>query len=230
MKEQEMNTEQDNPLWTGRRIAVLALLLAAQGIAAYAIGTGQWLTNDGQGPLAPIALTAVVPVVLFLAAYALSEQFRGFVLAQDFRLLTMIQLWRVVGFGFLLLYAHDLLPGLFALPAGIGDVAIGLTAIWIMARIDRDPTFVTTTGFVRFHLLGLLDFATAIVTAGLTAGAFAGLTPNGLTSAPMDVWPLNLFPGFIVPAFIILHLTVLLKVGHLRRAHRVDATTQPQTA
>ncbi|MFB3150322.1 MAG: hypothetical protein ACE10M_07110, partial [Alphaproteobacteria bacterium] len=71
---------------------------------------------------------------------------------------------------------------------------------------------------VRFHLLGLLDFAVAILMAGLSAGAFPDLIPNGVTSAPMDVWPLNVFPSFLVPAFIILHLTVLLKVRDLRRA------------
>ena len=34
--------------------------------------------------------------------------------------LTTLQLWRVIGFAFLALYAFDTLPGLFALPAGWG--------------------------------------------------------------------------------------------------------------
>jgi hypothetical protein len=76
---------------------------------------------------------------------------------------------------------------------------------------------ITSAGLVRYQYLGLLDFAVAIVTAGLAAGAYPSLTPDGVTSAAMDVWPLNLFPSFIVPIFIILHLTVLLKVRALRR-------------
>ena len=40
----------------------------------------------------------------------------------------------------------------------------------------------------------------------------------------MDVWPLSIFPSFLVPAFIILHLTVLLKVRHLRREVGARAT------
>jgi hypothetical protein len=147
-----------------------------------------------------------------------SARFRRFVLAQDMRTLTMMQLWRVIGFAFLALYAFGALPGLFAWPAGLGDVAIGLAAVVIVARMDRDPEFATSPGFVRFHLLGLFDFAVAIVTAGLSAGAFPGLIPGGITSAPLDVWPLNLFPSFLVPAFIIVHLTVLAKVRDLRRA------------
>ena len=209
--------------WSTAQKAGLVAALAAQFAVAYAVGTGHLLTSDAQGFFAPIAVTVAAPVSLFLAAYALLPRFRAFVLAQDIRRLTMLQHWRVLGFVFLALYAFEILPGLFAWPAGIGDVAIGLAATFMVARIDRDPDYVLSSGFVRFNLLGLLDFATAIVTAGLTAGAFAGLTANGLTSAPMDVWPLNIFPSFIVPAFIILHLTVLLKVRALRRAATAPA-------
>jgi hypothetical protein len=193
-------------------------LLLVWFAAAYAIGTGHLLANDQNSLFAPIAITAFIPVALFLAAYVLSARFRGFVLSQDIRTLTMMQHWRVLGFAFLALYAFDALPALFAWPAGLGDVAIGFAAVFIVARMDRDPDYARSRGFIRFHFLGLLDFAVAIITAGLSAGAFPGLISNGITSAPMDVWPLNLFPSFFVPAFIILHLTVLLKVRELRRA------------
>ena len=136
------------------------------------------------------------------------------------RTLTMLQHWRVMGFGFLLLYFYDVLPGLFAWPAGLGDVAIGLAAPLVIARMGRDPDFAVSAGLLRFHLLGLFDFVIAVATAGLAGGAFTNLIPAGISSAPMDVWPLNLFPSFFVPIFIILHLTVLFKVRHLRRAAR----------
>lgn len=213
-----MITHKQTSVWSGPQKASLAGLLLIQFVAAYVIGTGHFLTNDQNSLFAPIAITAFFPVTLFLSAYALSPRFRDFVLSQDLRTLTMMQHWRVLGFTFLTLYAFGALPGLFAWPAGLGDVAIGLAAVVIVARMDRDPDYVRSPGFVRFHLLGLLDFAIAIATAGLTAGAFPGLIPSGVTSAPMDVWPLNLFPSFGVPAFIILHLVVLLKVRHLRRA------------
>jgi len=213
-----MTTHVPTPVWTTARKAGLAGLLSLQFAVAYIIGTKGLLTNDQSSLFAPIAVSVITPVALFLSAYAVSTRFRAFVLSQDLRLLTMLQHWRVIGFVFLALYAFDVLPGLFAWPAGIGDVAMGLAAVFIVARIDRDPDFVRSSGFVRYNLLGLLDFIVAVVTAGLTSGAFPDLIPHGLTSAPMDVWPLNIFPSFIVPAFIILHLTVLLKVRHLRRA------------
>jgi hypothetical protein len=212
-----MNNRDKTFEWrTGNRIALAAFLLAWLG-GAYVIGAEGLLVNEQGNFLAPIAVTAVIPVAIFLALYALSPRFRDFVLAQDIGALTALQHWRVMGFGFLLLYAHDVLPGLFAWPAGLGDVAIGIAATFVLARLRRDPDFALSPSFLRFNLLGLLDFAVAIATAGLSAGQFPGLTANGVTSAPLDLWPLNIFPSFAVPVFVILHLTVLLKIRHMRR-------------
>ena len=207
-----------------------AALLVAWFAAATIIGAEHVLVNEGGAVIAPIAITAAVPVAAFLAFYALFPGFRGFVLSHDIRTLTMLHHWRVMGFTFLPLAFFGVLPGLFAWPAGFGDVAIGLAAPFVVARIVRDPAWATSTGLVRFHLLGLLDFAVAIATAGLAAGGFPSLIADGVSSAPMDVWPLNLFPSFFVPIFIILHLSVLLKVRHLRQAARHQAGLAVGTA
>lgn len=204
--------KRDGTPWAG-----LAGLLLLWFAAAYVIGAERLLAGGSPGLLRPIALTAVVPVAGFLALYALSPQFRERILTLDIATLTMLQVWRVVGFAFLPLYAFGVLPGLFAWPAGLGDVAIGLAAPFVVARLWRDRTWATSAGLVRFHLLGLVDFAIAIGTASLASGNFPGLLFGGVTSAAMEVWPLNLFPSFLVPIFIILHLAVLLQVLHMRR-------------
>ena len=212
-----MKTNQQRSVWTTSHKVTLGALLAAQLAIAYFVGAGHLLTNTGLVIFPPIAITVFVPVALFLTAYATSGTFRNFVLAQDLRLLTALQLWRVVGFSFLLLYAFDVLPGLFAWPAGLGDTIVGLAAFYVLMQMDRDPDYGTSSGYVRFQLFGLLDFIGALGTSGLASGAIPGLVPGGVTSAAMDIWPLNLFPSFIVPVFIILQLTALLKVRELRR-------------
>ena len=198
-------------------IAMAAGLAVAQFTAAYVIGASHLLTNDRLWLFPPIALTIVAPVAVFLLAYGASPGFRALVLSLDIRRLTMLQHWRIIGFVFLPLYAFGVLPGLFAWPAGLGDVAMGLAAPLVIARLDHDPDYQTSAGLVRYHLLGFADFAAAIATSVLASGAFPGLIANGLTSAALDVWPLNIFPSFIVPAFMILQIMVLLKVRHLRR-------------
>ncbi len=212
-----MTEANETIIWTTGKKAALAVILTAWfGVAAY-IGSEHLLRNTGGSVFAPIALTAFVPVMAFVGFYLISGGFRRFVLAQDIETLTMLQHWRIIGFAFLPLYFYGALPGLFAWPAGLGDVAVGLAAPLVILRLRRDPAYATSAGLVRYHYLGLLDFAVAFATVGLSAGAYPALTSNGVTSAAMDVWPLNIFPSFGVPIFIILHLTVLLKVWELRR-------------
>ena len=170
-----MTSQTETNVWTRSWTAAVGAVLFVFLAAAIVIGNGGYLTNPAASLIVPIGVTAVVPVALFLATFAASARFRGFVLAQDLRILTMMHLWRVVGFTFLLLYAFDTLPAVFAIPAGVGDVAIGVAAIFIVARMERDPGFVRAKGFARFHLLGLLDFAVAVGTSGLAAGA---IPPN----------------------------------------------------
>lgn len=225
-----MTTNSTTPLWTGPRLAILAVLLGVQFAAAWYVGTTGLLENNGASVIPPIAVMVVVPVALFVSAYTLFPGFRDFVQAQDLRLLTAIQAWRVVGFAMLMLYAFDHLPALFALPAGLGDVAVGLLAVYAVARLDRDPDYATSAGIVRFHLLGLADFAVAIGTASLASGAIPALVGGGVTTAAMDTWPMNLFPGFGVPVFIILQLTALFRVRALRRGVTAGYTGRLATA
>lgn len=79
-------------------------------------------------PPLPLGLAAVVPVAVFVACDLTSARFRQFVASTDVRLLTLAQLWRVGGVVFLIRHSQGALPGVFALPAGWGDIAIGVTA------------------------------------------------------------------------------------------------------
>jgi hypothetical protein len=63
---------------------------------------------------------------LFAVAYASSAKVRAVSFSLDLRLLTAIQAWRVIGGMFLVLMWFGLLPGMFAWPAGIGDLIVGV--------------------------------------------------------------------------------------------------------
>ena len=203
---------------TPRAKAVLAVGLTAAFAAAAAIGTTGALTT-GPGPVfRPVLLAILVPVTGLGIAYAALPRFRRWALGLDLRMLTLFQAWRVIGFGFLPLYAYGVLPGLFAWPAGLGDLAVGLAAPFVAARLARDPGYAASRGFLFFHLAGLIDFAAAAGTAMLASGAFPAIHAGLPSSAPMEVWPLFLFPGFGVPLFIALHFAALAQVIRERRA------------
>jgi hypothetical protein len=169
---------------------------------------GSWLGVFDSTPRPPIllGLAAVVPVALFGVGYLASARFREFLLSLDLRMLTFVQTWRVGGIVFLLLYQQGLLPGVFALPAGWGDFAIGITAP-IMAWSWRPPFPYRT--FVVWNALGLLDLVMA-VTLGLLASATPlGVLAGEVTTRLMGQFPLSLIPTFFVPLLVICHLISL---------------------
>ncbi len=188
-------------LWFG-----LVFLVGSQGAFA---------ASPGSPPL-PIFFGLATPLVLFFAAYFGWSAFREFILGADLRLVTAIQGWRWAGLGFLSLYAHGVLPGLFAFPAGLGDMAIGITAPWILLGLLRNQSFVISRRYVIWNLLGILDLTVAVSLGVICSGFLRGFAPAVTTSA-MGQLPLVLVPAYLVPLFLMLHFTALSQV---RRAIR----------
>ena len=167
----------------------------------------------GSAPL-PILLGVAVPLVVFLAAFLAVRAFRQFVLTADLRLITGIQAWRFAGLGFLALSTYGILPNVFAWPAGLGDIAIGVTALWIMLALLRRPAFARSRTFKAWNLLGIADLAVAVGTGALVSMLATGAAGE-ITTAPMARLPLVLIPAFLVPISTMLHLTALVQArGH----------------
>jgi hypothetical protein len=108
-------------------------------------------------------------------------------------LLAIPHTWRIGGITFLTVMALGHLPAVFALPAGLGDIAIGLAAPFIARRLARGDR----RGAVRFHVLGIVDLIVA-----LTIGFLAGLgpfRPFAFPSSPRNLTPpsCNCIPPFI---------------------------------
>src|SRR5919197_1771854 len=92
--------------------------------AAYLAGlTAVFATPPGEPPIAP-GLAAGVPPLAALVALRVAPRFRAWAASLDLRLLISIQGWRVGGFVFVAFWAQGLLPGGFALPAGLGDMTV----------------------------------------------------------------------------------------------------------
>jgi hypothetical protein len=111
------------------------------------------------------------------------------------------------------------LPAVFALPAGLGDIAVGISAPVIARRLRRGDR----RGAVWFNVLGLVDLVVAV-----SLGFLAGLGPARLidvspSTAAVALLPLALIPTTAVPLALALHLRSLML---LRRT----TTTAPQPA
>src|SRR5262249_4846330 len=101
-------------------------VLAVWFVIVFALGAAGLFAKPPGSPPWSIFLGAVGPVAIFVVAYSSSATFRAFVLSASLPLGAAIQAWRAGGLGFLALYTHGVLPGAFAWPAGLGDIAIGV--------------------------------------------------------------------------------------------------------
>ncbi|MEE8279157.1 MAG: hypothetical protein V3R55_00460, partial [Alphaproteobacteria bacterium] len=125
-----------------------------------------------------------------------------------------LQGWRVIGASFLFLYAQGSLPGIFAWPAGLGDLLVGLAAPFVLLAVIHK-----TAGWqsrVRWlNIAGLIDFAGAFATGLLASASSFGILAGSVTTEILAEPPLIMIPGFAVPLFIILHVISLLQVSRM---------------
>ena len=199
------------PGW--RTAAIIAAWFAAVMVGN---ATGFFVAAPNAPPLALLAaLTG--PPVLFALAYRTSPDFAGFVQALDLRLLTALQGLRVIGASFLALHAVGQLPGLFAYPAGYGDMLVGVLAPFaLIALIDRKPGW--RASVLRLNVLGLIDFAAAVGTGLLASDGPLGLLQGAITTEPLQLLPISLIPTFMVPLCTLIHIASLVQLRRARAA------------
>jgi hypothetical protein len=134
-----------------------------------------------------------------------------------------VQFYRVLGVIFLVLYAGGRLPGIFALPAGLGDTLVGILAPAVAAAYARSPEGARNR--VRlWNLLGIADLVVAVTTGFLTSPSPLQMAAFDRPSTLITVFPLSLIPVFAVPLSILLHIASLRK---LRQDQPTPARTNP---
>ncbi len=122
--------------------------------------------------------------------------------------LMLFETARTVGVVFLVRYVEGGLPGIFALPAGIGDVFIGCTAPLISYLYRRYGERVRILA-IGWNILGLVELAMSLVIGYLVFGlrVFPGVEVSN-TGVPTG-FPLVLIPGFGVPLMVLVHIIAL---------------------
>jgi hypothetical protein len=119
--------------------------------------------------------------------------------------------FRVVGVVFLLYLALGHLPGLFAVPAGLGDIATGIVAPLVALRLARGTG---RRGTLWFNAFGTTDLVVALTLGALTGFGLLHVTPS---SAPIAELPLALIPTATVPLLFALHITSMVTFARAPR-------------
>ena len=100
--------------------------------------------------------------------------------------LLALQVWRIEGVAFLVLFALGQLPALFALPAGIGDLAIGVTAPLVARNLHRRNLA------LAWNVLGLADLVVAVSLGVMTNPGPLLLFATTPTSDVLTAFPMAL--------------------------------------
>lgn len=182
----------------------LFLVLALWFLLVLALAwSGRLTPAPGRPPLMVVTML-LLPLLITAVAWRLWPALRASLLALDQRVLIMVHGWRMLGTGFVMLFVAGAMPGLFALPAGIGDALVAVGAVWLAGTMVASGP-VSPRWIMRWNLFGALDFAVA-VTMGLLTRRGAPLGDlEAATSDAMASLPLVMIPAFLVPMFLITH-------------------------
>jgi hypothetical protein len=160
--------------------------------------------RTGVSPLPLLPSAILLPVIIGVPILMLSKRVGHLLDAMPTTWLVALQLYRVFGSQWLVYWLRGLLPGLWALPAGTGDVLTGLFAVSAAIALAAG-TIEGRNAAILWNIFGLTDLAVAI-TLGMiiSPGPFQLIVPNG-SSIGLDGYPNVLTPAFVVPSSILLH-------------------------
>lgn len=177
----------------GIHVAIAVVVWCAGAIAIG--GSGMLKVDPGQPPI--LMLIAIAsPIGIFLVLYKIWGRFRSYIDTRDIRIITLIQSWRIIGGVFIVLYFYDVLPGFFAWPAGLGDIAIGVSAPFVGLAVAQGSDFVKSRVFLAFHVLGIIDFVGALGTGFLASGWIPDFVMGTSPTSETTVLPLSIIPTF----------------------------------
>jgi hypothetical protein len=199
----------------GRRPAALvsggAAVLLGGWLAVSALLADRLVYHQNPGQTKPWLAVALLGVLgTLLAATRIPLVARVLAAPGTTARLILPHTLRLAGASFLIVMALGHLPAIFAVPAGLGDIAIGLAAPPVagaLARGAHRPAF-------WFNVLGLLDLVVA-VGIGVTVGyRIVEVTPSG---EPLSLLPLALIPTTAVPLLLALHIVSLRQLATAAR-------------
>ena len=159
-------------------------------------------------------LPVVRPLVYLFLAAGLGYAFRWALVGKGLsqHMLIGLQVLRVIGMVFVLEHWRGNLPGVFAHPAGWGDLLVGIIALAVLIRYRSQEI---PNGAVKLvFVVGIADFVSAFF-FGITSSAtplqlFAFDQPNQVL-----LYPTGLIPLCLVPLAVIFHI---LSITEMQRS------------
>jgi hypothetical protein len=133
-------------------------------------------------------------------------------------LLIAVHTWRIGGIAFLWGMTQGLLDPAFAIPAGVGDILIGVTAIPFAIFLWKGYSW-SKYALIVWSVLGIADLVNAVTLGVIT-------NPDFRTST-MATFPWILIPTVAVPTALALHGIVLYRLRNWAPMHSHRKLQEP---
>ncbi len=133
-------------------------------------------------------------------------------------LLVAVHTWRIGGIAFLWGMTQGLLDPAFAIPAGVGDILIGVTAIPFAIFLWKGYRW-SKYAVIVWSVLGIADLVNAVTLGVIT-------NPDFRTST-MATFPWILVPTVAVPSALVLHGIVLYRLRNWVPTHYHQKLQEP---
>lgn len=176
---------------------------------AAAVAAGHFLVLQR---IPPSAIQGIIfgLTALLLAVYFVRGPVREWVDGIDLRVLVLLHVTRFVGAYFLVLFERGELPRAFAVPGGIGDIAVATFALPVaLAPLAESSRL---RAIYIWNVVGLVDIALVV----MTAARLNLVDPTQLQA--LTHLPLSLLPTFLVPLIIATHVIIFVRVARARDA------------
>jgi hypothetical protein len=196
--------------------AVMPYAAAAVGVVAWGalvlvLAREEVFATDAGTTTPIIALGIAVPIVAGVAFLRIPGV-RGAIDRIPLQWLVGVQLYRVLGGLFLIAYPRDEMPGEFALPAGIGDIAVGLAAVAVAYLVATRGAEQTRTAVLTWCAFGIADLVVAVGTGFLSSPSILQQLALDDPNTAITRYPFVLIPTFLVPISILLHVCVIARL------------------
>jgi hypothetical protein len=186
-----------------------AVLIGWVAIALY-LGAANTYSATKEAPV-PIAFGLLIPLAVATIGLWQSESIARLASAIPLHWLVAAQVYRIAGGIFLVLWADGRLPWQFALPAGIGDVATGISAVVVAALLARNAIGAHRATYA-WCLFGIADLVVAVAMGTMTSPGPAHLLALEAPNLLISSYPLVTVPTFAVPLALMLHGLVLWRL------------------
>ncbi|WP_423997108.1 hypothetical protein [Maribacter sp. IgM3_T14_3] len=161
-----------------------------------------------------IVLTTTLPLAIFVTiiySTKICKKANAILKLED---LVKIHLFRLIGSTFIILFLYDLLPPIFALFAGIGDLLTAISSIFVAKAIRNKKNYTRKLTYI-WNTFGLVDI---LITSAMAIIFTKISIDNSIQGVEfLAEFPFCFIPAFAPPTIIFLHLLVFRKLSWLKK-------------